>query len=111
MTVELNSNEGTSERFKKIKQTLLLTPIYLCTERARLITRHFKKADNASDPLIQINLLLRSMGLIPFSKLQVSLLTGGDASSRFGIQIKNIDTPLLAAGSFIFVLICLLFIV
>lgn len=40
-----------SERFGKIKQTLLSTPNYLCIERARLITEYFKSLDDATEPM------------------------------------------------------------
>ena len=41
-----------SERFGKIKQTLLSTPNHLCTERAHLITEYFKSFDDASEPML-----------------------------------------------------------
>ncbi len=40
-----------SERFQRIKQTLLTTPIHLCTERAHLITQYFKSYDDASESM------------------------------------------------------------
>ncbi len=40
-----------SERFGKIKQTLLLFPSHLYTERAHLITQYFKTIDDAPEPM------------------------------------------------------------
>ncbi|MCX6004405.1 MAG: formate acetyltransferase [Chloroflexi bacterium] len=42
----------TSERFQRIKRELLSTPVYLCPERAYLITDYFKHHDKASEPVI-----------------------------------------------------------
>ncbi len=41
-----------SERFGKIKQTLLSTRNHLCTERAHLITEYFKAVDETSEPMV-----------------------------------------------------------
>lgn len=40
------------KRFEKIKKDLFNSPMYLCTERARLITRYFKKYDDPKEPMI-----------------------------------------------------------
>ncbi|MBW1894085.1 MAG: pyruvate formate lyase family protein, partial [Deltaproteobacteria bacterium] len=45
-------HKETSERFSRIKNTLFSTPIYLCPERALLVTEHFKKFDNADEPML-----------------------------------------------------------
>jgi len=45
-------HKETSERFSRIKNTLFSTPIYLCPERALLITEYFKKFDNADEPML-----------------------------------------------------------
>jgi formate C-acetyltransferase len=42
---------GTSQRFKRIKQTLLSTPVYLCPERASLVTDYFKHHDDSHEPM------------------------------------------------------------
>jgi formate C-acetyltransferase len=47
----LEKKEG-SQRFKGIKQELLSTPIYLCPERAYLITDYFKHHDNRTEPMV-----------------------------------------------------------
>lgn len=40
------------DNFQHIKQELLSTPMYLCPERAYLITEYFKHHDDASEPMI-----------------------------------------------------------
>ncbi|MBN2283496.1 MAG: formate acetyltransferase [Deltaproteobacteria bacterium] len=40
-----------SVRFSAIKKELLSTPMYLCPERALLITEHFKKFDDPTEPM------------------------------------------------------------
>ena len=47
----LEKTEG-SQRFKRIKQELLSTPIYLCPERAYLITDYFKHNDKRTEPMV-----------------------------------------------------------
>ncbi len=44
--------KGGSQRFKRIKQELLATPIHLCPERAYLITDYFKHHDNRTEPMV-----------------------------------------------------------
>ncbi|MGD0274542.1 MAG: pyruvate formate lyase family protein [Syntrophales bacterium] len=41
-----------SQRFQRIRETLLSTPVYLCPERALLITDYFKHHDNRRQPMI-----------------------------------------------------------
>jgi len=41
-----------SERFKRIKQELLCTPVHLCPERAYLVTDYFKHHDDPTEPMI-----------------------------------------------------------
>jgi len=41
-----------SQRFKRIKQELLSTPVYLCPERASLVTDYFKHNDNPKEPMV-----------------------------------------------------------
>lgn len=41
-----------SERFQRIKEELLSTPVYLCPERALLVTEFFKKHDDPSEATI-----------------------------------------------------------
>jgi len=43
---------GESERFGRIKRELQGTPVYLCPERALLVTEFFKRHDDPSDPMI-----------------------------------------------------------
>ena len=38
-----------SQRFDRIKKKLLSTPIYLCPERAYLVTDYFKRHDDVKD--------------------------------------------------------------
>ncbi len=40
------------ERFGRIKNELLSSPVMLCTERAELITEFFKKHDEKKDPMV-----------------------------------------------------------
>lgn len=40
------------ERFEKIKDTLLSSPMYLCPERALLITDYFKHHDDPKEPMV-----------------------------------------------------------
>jgi formate C-acetyltransferase len=40
-----------SERFRRIKEELLSTPVYLCPERALLVTEYFRKHDDQSLPM------------------------------------------------------------
>jgi hypothetical protein len=47
----LDEKEG-SQRFKRIKQELLSTPVYLCPERAYLITDYFKHHDDRTEPMV-----------------------------------------------------------
>ncbi|MDT8271734.1 MAG: pyruvate formate lyase family protein [Desulfomonilia bacterium] len=39
-------------RFERIKQTLLGSPVWLCPERALLVTEFFKKFDNPKEPMV-----------------------------------------------------------
>ncbi len=41
-----------SDRFQRIKQTLLKSPVHLCLERAELVTAFFRSYNNPSDPVI-----------------------------------------------------------
>ncbi|MEA3486561.1 MAG: pyruvate formate lyase family protein, partial [Thermodesulfobacteriota bacterium] len=41
-----------SQRFDRIKKKLLSTPIYLCPERAYLVTDYFKHHDDVKDPMV-----------------------------------------------------------
>ncbi len=41
-----------SQRFDRIKKKLLSTPIYLCPERAYLVTDYFKRHDDVKYPMI-----------------------------------------------------------
>jgi len=47
----LEEEEG-SQRFKRIKQELLSTPVHLCPERAYLITDYFKHHDDRAEPMV-----------------------------------------------------------
>ena len=46
-----DGKEG-SQRFKRIKQELHSTPVYLCPERAYLITDYFKHHDDRNEPMV-----------------------------------------------------------
>ena len=46
-----DEKEG-SQRFKRIKQELHSTPVYLCPERAYLITDYFKHHDDRTEPMV-----------------------------------------------------------
>jgi len=50
-TKTLEAKEG-SQRFKRIKQELLSKPVYLCPERAYLITDYFKHHDDRTEPMV-----------------------------------------------------------
>jgi formate C-acetyltransferase len=54
MKVDVKTVEGKekSRRFKRIKQELLSTPVYLCPERAYLITDYFKHHDDPTEPMV-----------------------------------------------------------
>ena len=41
-----------SERFGRIKRELLSTPLYLCPERAYLVTDYFKHHDDPDEPMV-----------------------------------------------------------
>ncbi|MGC9323570.1 MAG: pyruvate formate lyase family protein [Desulfomonilia bacterium] len=41
-----------SDRFERIKQNLLSSPVWLCPERALLVTEYFKKYDNPKEPMV-----------------------------------------------------------
>ena len=47
----LDEKEG-SQRFRRIKQELLSTPVYLCPERAYLVTDYFKHHDDPKEPMV-----------------------------------------------------------
>ncbi|MBC7247451.1 MAG: formate acetyltransferase [Actinobacteria bacterium] len=40
-----------SERFRRIRETLLSTPVHLCPERALLVTEYFRKHDDPTQPV------------------------------------------------------------
>jgi len=40
------------DRFKKIKKDLFSSPMFLCTERARLITEYFRKYDDPKESML-----------------------------------------------------------
>ncbi|MGB9498996.1 MAG: pyruvate formate lyase family protein [Dissulfuribacterales bacterium] len=48
----LKITEKVPERFYRIKETLMSEPVYLCPERALLITEYFKKHDNKKEPMV-----------------------------------------------------------
>jgi len=53
--IDFNTESGSqkpSARFQRIKQQLFSEPVYLCSERAELITTFFKKYNDTSDPVI-----------------------------------------------------------
>ncbi len=47
----LEEKEG-SQRFKRIRQELLSTPVHLCPERAYLVTDYFRHHDNPTEPMV-----------------------------------------------------------
>jgi formate C-acetyltransferase len=49
--LESKIETGRSERFLRIKRELLNTPVYLCPERALLVTEFYKRHDDLSDPM------------------------------------------------------------
>jgi formate C-acetyltransferase len=50
--VEPSDVKEASQRFKRIKQELLSTPVYLCPERASLVTDYFKHKDHPKEPMV-----------------------------------------------------------
>jgi len=51
-SVEVVEQKKESLRFKRIKQGLLSSPVYLCPERAVLITEYFKYHDDPAEPMV-----------------------------------------------------------
>ena len=51
-SIAISETKGTSQRFKRIKQTLLSTPVYLCPERASFVTDYFKHHDDSHEPMV-----------------------------------------------------------
>ncbi len=49
--LEVDERVGNSERFRRIKDELMNSPVYLCPERALLVTEFFKKHDDPTDPM------------------------------------------------------------
>lgn len=49
---QIKTEDKVSRRYQRIKQELLASPVYLCTERALLVTEFFKKHDDPSEPMI-----------------------------------------------------------
>ncbi|RJP33817.1 MAG: formate acetyltransferase [Actinobacteria bacterium] len=49
--LEVINEVGASERFRRIKRELLGAPVYMCPERALLVTEFFKRHDDPSDPM------------------------------------------------------------
>lgn len=47
-----NGERKRSDRFARIKQTLLSSPMHLCIERANLVTDYFKHHDQSSEPMV-----------------------------------------------------------
>ena len=47
-----NGERKRSDRFARIKQTLLASPMHLCIERASLVTDYFKHHDQSSEPMV-----------------------------------------------------------
>ena len=50
--VETSTEKEGSQRFKRIKHELLSSPVYLCPERAYLITDYFKHYDDPTEPMV-----------------------------------------------------------
>jgi len=50
--VGISEVKKTSQRFKRIKKELLSTPVYLCPERASLVTDYFKHKDKPKEPMV-----------------------------------------------------------
>ena len=50
--IETNDAIKKSQRFERIKEKLLSTPMHLCPERAYLITEYFKRYDDKTEPMI-----------------------------------------------------------
>lgn len=42
----------TPERFRRLKQALLSSPVHLCPERAFLVTEYFRKLDDPAEPMV-----------------------------------------------------------
>ena len=49
--LEIEEKTGRSERFRRIKQELQHTPVYLCPERALLVTEFYKQHDDPDDSM------------------------------------------------------------
>jgi len=47
-----NGERKRSDRINRIKQTLLLSPMHLCIERASLVTEYFQHIDQPADPMV-----------------------------------------------------------
>jgi pyruvate formate-lyase/glycerol dehydratase family glycyl radical enzyme len=44
--------EGTSDRFVRIRNEILSSPLYLCPERASLVTDYFRRHDDPKEPMV-----------------------------------------------------------
>jgi formate C-acetyltransferase len=91
---EAKTETGQSERFRRIKRELLSMPVYLCPERALLITEFFKKHDDPSDGMpVRMAKALRYL----LSRKSVHIYPGelivGNVGSR---RISAITQPELA---------------
>ena len=54
-TQAIKENKGNGQaypRYKRIRETLLSTPVSLCPERALLVTEYFKRHDNKKEPMV-----------------------------------------------------------
>ncbi len=83
-----------SERFQRIKRELLAAPVYLCPERALLVTEFFRRHDDPSDPVaVRMAKALRHILANKSVRIYPDELIVGNMGSR---RVSAITQPELA---------------
>ena len=92
--LEIDERVARSERFRRIKRELVSTPVYLCPERALLVTEFFKRHDDPSDPMpVRKAKALRYILSNKSARIYPDELIVGNVGSR---RISAITQPELA---------------
>jgi len=87
---ETVSSETPSARFERIKRDILASPVYLCPERACLITDYFRHHDNPREPMVvrkaeALRHLLRHKSVHVYPD---ELIVGGMGSQRVSCLVQ-----------------------
>jgi formate C-acetyltransferase len=87
---ENREDAQTCPRYKRIRETLLSTPVSLCPERALLVTEYFKRHDNKKEPMV-VRRAKALKHILENKKINIyddELIVGNMGSSRISAIIQ-----------------------